>query len=437
MKNTPKAKPKRKTSAAKKKSRFSITARQRNITLVVFGMFMCGVAGYILANLGSAATDNTSGSYTLTRPVTDNATRFNGGSWYYINKAGATKVNLKTVADTANTSVVPCSLPTYSSAGLTKLPVKQVFCWQAADSTLTTTGSWKAQGISGSAMVADSAPYTGKNLLLVSWYHKDTSGNGDGKSRISVVDVSRSPATYKHIRLVSSCSSSGCSNLNTHAGGLAWTGRYVYMADTDAVLVFDTEAIFRLPSGEYVMPVYGKWNLARTTVCTGVKSPLVSSLSVDTSTSPAQLVTQEYVNGDSDCGGKNVTDVIRWNLTSSGAISASTTTSGGKEIKTAKSDGEWQFTKGDPRHINGGTAYKGKTFLNDSYQTEGSQSDIDVMHRYSSSMSLQKDFRMPPLNVEGMYVDAPHDSVWTLTEGSTSLKDVYVFSYSLSQAYNN
>lgn len=92
---------------------------------------------------------------------------------------------------------------------------------------------WWPQGITSSADASGSETYAGRNLLLVSWYAKETRGVRKG-SRISVIDLDT--LAYRHVLLaVPSLDAHGrlrLSGLRAHAGGIVWHGPYLHVAAT-------------------------------------------------------------------------------------------------------------------------------------------------------------------------------------------------------------
>ncbi len=132
---------------------------------------------------------------------------------------------------------------------------------------------WWPQGVSP-------APEPG--VLGVTWYAKS------GGSRLSVLDL-RS-RRYRHVTLVRP-TVEGYEPLRVHAGGLAWSGRRVYVAATRAGLwVCDTDDIVRTHEG-YVLPVRH-----RIAADAGEEEPLRFSFVSVSPSDPERLVVGEYGN---------------------------------------------------------------------------------------------------------------------------------------------
>ena len=146
----------------------------------------------------------------------------------------------------------------------------RAWTWEAADRR---DPEWWPQGVSP-------APEPG--VLGVTWYAKG------GGSRLSVLDL-RS-RRYRHVPLVRP-TSDGYEPLRVHAGGLAWSGRRLYVAATRAGLwVCDTDDVVRVPDG-YVLPARH-----RIAADAGDGEPLRFSFVSVASSDPGRLVVGEYGN---------------------------------------------------------------------------------------------------------------------------------------------
>ncbi len=216
------------------------------------------------------------------------------------------------------------------------------FCFDTADS-----GSgpgqleWIPQGVTTAADAEDAPDRDG---LVVSWY--DSAVAPEKGVRLSFLD----PGTrkYRHVLLVYPFIAGdgrptyeivGRPQGGIHAGGIAWYGDYIYVADTSrGIRVFDTRAIFDLqesPDGDtsdktgagwragayrgfgyrYVMPQVDAWvNAAGPDAdprerCTGAGAPKFSYVAVDRGEAPYRLITGEFCNDAGDVG-----RVTRWPL---------------------------------------------------------------------------------------------------------------------------
>jgi hypothetical protein len=191
------------------------------------------------------------------------------------------------------------------------------FCWDDADSTVS---YWVPQGVTGSSDADDDGQWGPNKVMAVSW-HYDTGKAGtptDHGARLSLVD--RVTGKYRHVLLVEPTSSSNFRAVPIHAGGMAWLGRYLYVADTSRGLrVFDMERVLEVAtdqSGEigkigskyyaygyrYVVPQVATYRQATTPPSPCAPQPnalCFSSLALDRSTTPDTLVVGEYRDGRS------------------------------------------------------------------------------------------------------------------------------------------
>jgi hypothetical protein len=117
------------------------------------------------------------------------------------------------------------------------------FQWDKEDSR---TKGWYPQGIAASP---DGA------VVLVSWY-----GKASNVARLSCVAVAA--GRYRHLRLTTAAGEP----VRSHAGGLAWRGDLLYVAETKQGLrLFDLTRIERTGAGgdaRYVLPEIGRYRPA-------------------------------------------------------------------------------------------------------------------------------------------------------------------------------
>lgn len=106
--------------------------------------------------------------------------------------------------------------------------------------------SWYPQGISSSADAGD-AKYNKNHLFLVSWYAKKDEEKG---VRISFINTSVSPPKYRQVLFVEPTGTTSKPSFKTvgvHAGGIAWYGNLLYVADTNnGVRIFDVDHIWKV-----------------------------------------------------------------------------------------------------------------------------------------------------------------------------------------------
>jgi hypothetical protein len=187
-----------------------------------------------------------------------------------------------------------------------------VYCFNKAD---TRTSTWVPQGVTSvSDATAGERWAGGVRPILVSWH------NG-GRVRLTFVDPDR--RTYRHVLLVAPVTRDGhadYTDVGVHAGGIAWYGDRLYVADTrHGVRVFDLRKIYDLSRGagstghagwvglhggkyyghgfRYVLAQSSGWEFAHGRVggkCRGTGPLRMSWIAVDRTTSPHVLIAGEY-----------------------------------------------------------------------------------------------------------------------------------------------
>lgn len=372
------------------------------------------------------------GSATLSRNTTSDAALF-ASTTGELGRRGFLKTSLANVGtDLSKTMATSCSLPTWPNVTADKLTVSKTICWPSSEIDPNLSQYWKVQGMGGNNTAGDLGGLPHANYLLVALYNKPA----EDTAKIQLVDTGVSPAKYQDIYLMGSCSTTSCPlNLNTHAGGVAMVGRWIYVADTSGILVFDSQAVYQNPStGLYYLPRYGRWSLAQSTITcndgTQVKTPKISSLAIDPST--YKIVTVEYVDKALSCDSTNVTDIIWWDASEGGLDAASSTNANGDTVKSATATNVYSFSaSADPRHINGGISFKGKTYLNDTSETVDGSSDQQVQYKHNASMGLEKTILMPKTNPEGIYLNTCSNMFWTANEGTSVMANTFIYGYSL------
>jgi hypothetical protein len=101
---------------------------------------------------------------------------------------------------------------------------------------------------------ANGGNYDGHQLVLVSWYTKDSCSGDQERSRITLADWDATyPNKYRKILLVEPTGTEAAPNFKDipiHAGGVSWYGDYLYVADTGrGMRVFDMRKILKTDSG--------------------------------------------------------------------------------------------------------------------------------------------------------------------------------------------
>lgn len=197
-------------------------------------------------------------------------------------------------------------------------PGADVLCLQSGDDR---TREWYPQGVTTTSDANADEHWGRKRALVVTWYDK---GKAPEKGvRLSFVDPDR--RRYRHVLLVyptrTRTGKPTYRAIDSHAGGIAWYGNYLYVAETRrGVRVFDVRDIFDLGLSEngttrnrkriglhgktyygagnrYVLPqltYYANAAQAPARSCRGVGAPLHSWVSLDRSRRPDVLMTGEY-----------------------------------------------------------------------------------------------------------------------------------------------
>ncbi|MFI6789214.1 hypothetical protein ACIBG4_18030 [Nonomuraea sp. NPDC050383] len=190
--------------------------------------------------------------------------------------------------------------------------------WYAFDAKDQDTPDWYPQGLT----CGEDSGSAGASVLVASWYFKPEPPVPERGIRLTFL----SPQTlkYQHALLVEPRTDGSYVPIDIHAGGVAWHGGLMYVADTVRGLrVFDTRNVLDLRTAQsdlgdptkvgrrdgrfhafgyrYVIPQTDFWRVAQS-------GPLFSFVSVDRSTTPHTLISGEY---DEDGPGGRV---VRWSL---------------------------------------------------------------------------------------------------------------------------
>lgn len=184
------------------------------------------------------------------------------------------------------------------------------FGWDRRDGL---SREWWPQGLTTS-QDSGSPPPADRQVLLAGWYRR-AEGKADTASRVSVVDLGpegEPPAgrpAYEHMLLVEAADQPAAATdhsaapthrqVRVHAGGLAWWGTLLLVADTRKGLrVFDLRDVVRARPGlddasgcRYLLPQRGRWLAA----ADGMRPLRWSFCSLDrTSGDGVSLVAGEY-----------------------------------------------------------------------------------------------------------------------------------------------
>lgn len=243
-----------------------------------------------------------------------------------------------------------------------------VYCFDRAD---TATRQWVPQGVTSVSDAAAGERWAGGGRpMLVSWHDS-------GRIRLTFVNPDR--RTYRHVLLVYPTMKGGrptYSDIGIHAGGIAWYGYKLYVADTrHGLRVFDMRQIYDLRASKagstghaswvglhggtyyghghrYVMPQTGSWHFARGRTggkCRGSGPLRMSWIAVDRTMWRHVLIAGEYCRPKGPQG-----RVVTWPLralSGSGVVHAdwAATLPADRIQGGVRTNGQWWFTQGRGR----------------------------------------------------------------------------------------
>lgn len=221
--------------------------------------------------------------------------------------AALPNASVREVVDGANRSGRACKAPVARRISS--------FCWNDDDAE---TRKWMPQGMTTSADATADGTYQDREVLITSWYDTASGGEDDKGSRVTFVDLTDPTApAYRHVILAAPTGDAGSASfapIRIHAGGLAWYGDRLYVADTwRGIRVFDLSHIWRVdgdspgllglqPDGTYqgygYAYVLGQSGLFRHSTDDGERGLRFSFLSVDRGGADALLVGEFGEPGD-------------------------------------------------------------------------------------------------------------------------------------------
>jgi hypothetical protein len=286
--------------------------------------------------------------------------------------------------------------------------------------------TWVPQGLTGSVDADATELVEGRKLHLVNWYFdEDAAPDADPKGvRLALVDVTDQTAPrYRFLLLVEPTVGPDIAPVPIHAGGIAWIGDLLYVADTSKGLrVFDMTRILQVDTSEdvigcdgavckaglykYVVPQIGLY--ARSSPC--AELPRFSFVALDRSSDPIQLVSGEYC-ADTACSAALAGRVFRWPLDPATGLLA-----GGERTWAADA-----FFMGE-RQVQGGVSNGDVFYLSSSEPAAGA----GALFRVTSGASAAFDWIDAP---EDVVIDTASDRILSLSEG---LGERYVMSADLA-----
>jgi len=227
-----------------------------------------------------------------------------------LSRAGLRRVSVAEVLDSANRQARPLASEEPALDALEQ-PVLAGFGWDEEDSA---TARWFPQGITTSHDASDSGSWEGREVVLVSW-----ALDGHGGVRVSFAELGDAGVErYRHVLLVDLLASGGAAGVDLravrdHAGGIAWHGPYLYVADTlRGVRVFGVEEMREVSTARpdllgfhdghayaeghrFVMPQVGAYRLPilRSIIARGPRFSFLS-LGRPSPNAPVRLLSGEY-----------------------------------------------------------------------------------------------------------------------------------------------
>lgn len=293
--------------------------------------------------------------------------------------------------------------------------VVRAFRWEDAENDKP---YWIPQGISGSADAHASGLVAGRHWVVVSFYYDKAShpgSTGEKGVRLAFVDVTPSGAPkYRFVLLVEPTGTASAPSFKAipiHAGGIAWFGNLLYVADTfTGFRVFDTSRFLQVATDQdvigcsagtcraglykYVLPQVGTYREASS--C----APRFSFVSVDRSSTPPSLISGEYCSGSS-CSAALSGRLFRWPLdAASGAIGP------GRHWPA-------QAFFGGQVQVQGAGAKDGTFFLSSSAPSGAG----GALYRVTPGKSATSKWVDAP---EDVVIDGPRDLIWSLSEQLSS-----------------
>lgn len=295
------------------------------------------------------------------------------------------------------------------------------FSWNDGDMDVD---YWYPQGVSGSFDADASGAVDGVESVLVSWHYdpEEAGTDYDKGVRISFVDVSSSAVvTYRHVLLVEPLGSAAEPDIGpveVHAGGIAWVGDWLYVADTSRGLrVFDMNRILQVStetdeigcSGgicnawayKYVLPQVSRYALPD---C-GCDATF-SFVGLDRSTTPMSLVTGQY-DADAISG-----TLLRWPLDEATGLLAGGAYTTASEAWVAQQD-----------RVQGAASQDGRWWLSCSSQS-GSNGALYAVEEGDSTSHTWV------YGPEDLAVDSPNGWLWSASEHPG---ERFVFAVDLSE----
>ena len=185
-------------------------------------------------------------------------------------------------------------------------PTSWIRCFNDAD---TDQSEWLTQGIAGTGeWRTNESPGGGRHYLVATWCWRGSEGIDEAdvcnrgepikRTRVSVISVDR--GAYRNVELVEPYVEQGpgrqpvvgSRGILLHAGGAAIAGRWLYVADTEWIYVFNLDHFVQAGNGPYELPVWARYVIADP--ADRDRNNPFSSISIDGSGDEPRLVAAEY-----------------------------------------------------------------------------------------------------------------------------------------------
>lgn len=219
--------------------------------------------------------------------------------------------------DANHSAKAPCGVPPTADS--------VQFCWSDEDNDGKT---WIPQGLTGSWDANADSLWNGHRVIAATWYDARGRDGTNRGSRITFVNYDDAgKPEYRHVLLVVPDEDGKSFHAaKSHVGGIAWYGYRLYVADTDAIRVFDLHNVWRTRADNthkkigildkkayaadyrYAIPQVGHYRAKD-----GLR---ISAISLDRSTTPDSLVTVEYKEDRDGVHSPKPANarIVRWNL---------------------------------------------------------------------------------------------------------------------------
>jgi hypothetical protein len=290
-------------------------------------------------------------------------------------------------------------------------PTTWIRCFDQAD---TDQSEWLTQGIGGTGEWRSAeTPGGGQHYLVATWCWRGSEGIDEAdicnreepvkRTRVSIISVER--GAYRNVELVEPYVREAPGRRPTvasrgillHAGGAAIAGRWLYVADTDWLYVFNLNHFIQDGNGPYQLPVWTRYVIANP--ADRDRNNPFSSISVDGSGHTPRLVAAEYrLNRRDDAL------VTTWPLDQAGRLGAAKSAVRSTAAYTIDGDSEIDRVQGVAAH--------GDTFL----FTESSDT-LERARPGAQREAADRCIKWGDGNGEDLYASSTQDVVVGINEG--------------------